>query len=165
LIQVEIAVRVRQRWVDTTLLRRVALHAAAAEAFEAGALSIAVVGARAMAALHARSMNIPSPTDVLTFDLGTSRRRRILDGEIVVCSDVAKAAAQQRTSRVKLTPSRSRKLGTTPAAELALYVCHGVLHLAGYSDVALADYRHMHLRENELLAQLSLGQVFGDIIE
>lgn len=151
-LQIEIAWRVRKLPRGDSLLHRAAAHAARAEGFRSGALSIAVIGRQAMRTLHRRHMQIDTPTDVLTFDLDTDRKRGWLEGEIVVCRDVARQVVGS----------------DSPGAvsrELALYVVHGVLHLAGYDDHDPADFRRMHARENQLLSQLSLGKVFGNIIE
>jgi len=138
-------------WRCTTLLRRVARHAAEGEGFRCGDLSIAVVHSARMAALHATHLGQREPTDVLTFDLGTDIAAGRLDGEVVVCADVAAAAAAARGA-----PTRAGA-----HAELALYVVHGVLHLAGYDDQTPAAFRRMHRREDELLAALGLGPVFS----
>ena len=148
--QIDVAWRVRADWRAVPLLRRVALHAATAEGWRGGTLSVAVVGRRAMARLHADFCGVPGPTDVLTFDLGGDRRRRRLEGEIVVCTDVARAAAGTQAGMAGWR------------RELALYVVHGVLHLSGYDDHAPADFRRMHAREDELLGALGLGAVFAE---
>ena len=139
----------RGTWGALTLLRRVARHVAAAEGFHRGRLSVAVVGARRMASLHRRYMGLNAPTDVLAFDLGCDRRQGRLDGEIILCADIARREA-------------ARRGGTRAAAraELALYLVHGLLHLAGYDDHRRADYERMHAREDELLGRLGLGPVF-----
>jgi probable rRNA maturation factor len=144
-----VAALTRLRRCDThlPLLRRVALAAARAEGFRRGELSIAVVGRAAMRTLHRRFMDDDSPTDVLTFDLGTDARAGALAGEIVVCADVAAAEARRRQLAF--------------AHETALYVVHGVLHLAGYDDHAPAAFRRMHAREDELLRCAGLGAVFA----
>ena len=136
-------------WRAVPLLHRVAAHTAQAEGFTQGRLSIAVVGARAMATLHQRFLNSPGPTDVLTFDLGTEPDEGYIEGEIVVCTDVARRRAAQRNRSLQAA-----------RAELALYVVHGVLHLAGYDDHGAAAFRHMHRREDEILVELGLGPVF-----
>jgi len=120
------------------MLRRVARRVAAAEGFESGQLSVAIVGARRMANLHWQYLGVGGPTDVLTFDLGSDRRHGRLDGEIVLCADVAR---RQRAWR----------------AELALYLVHGVLHLAGYDDRTPRAARRMHAREAELLRELGIA--------
>ena len=131
------------------LLECVARSVLVAEGFQTGQLSIAVVGKRAMSTLHQRYMRIAGPTDVLTFDLGCDPARGHLDAEIVVCADVARHEARAR--------------GGTPAsvrAELALYIVHGILHVAGYDDHTPRGFRSMHSREDELLNKVGLGPVF-----
>ncbi|HQL55899.1 MAG TPA: rRNA maturation RNAse YbeY [Phycisphaerae bacterium] len=44
---------------------------------------------------------------------------------------------------------------------MALYVVHGILHLAGYDDHTARDFERMHAREDQLLERLGLGPVFG----
>jgi len=137
----------RHSWRVLALLRRVATHAAEAAGFTVGSLSIAVVGGRAMATLHKRHLGIEGPTDVLTFDFGCNRCDGLLDAEIIVCADVA----------------RSRRLQNADAkAELALYIVHGLLHLAGYTDHTVAAARKMHAREDEILSDFGLGPVFRE---
>lgn len=104
-----------------------------------------------MANLHHEYLGVHAVTDVLAFDLGCDRASGWLDGEIVLCADVAQRQAAHRG-------------GTLHAAraELALYLAHGVLHLAGYRDHRRADFRRMHAREDELLQELGLGRVFAD---
>jgi probable rRNA maturation factor len=147
-LEIEVAWRIRADWQAGPLLRRAARRAAAAEGFRTGQLSLAVVGQRAMATLHERYLGQRGPTDVLTFDLGTERRAGRLLAEIVVCADVARRRARPAT-----------RAGAR--AELALYVVHGVLHLAGHDDHKPAAYRRMHAREDELLRALGLGPVFA----
>lgn len=148
-LRIDLAWRLRTPWRALALLRRVARHTAAAEGFRSGNLSVAVVGARAMATLHRRFMNIPGPSDVLSFDLGCDRNAGYLEAEIILCADVARQRAAARG-------------GTRRAAreELALYLVHGLLHLAGYDDHTARDFQRMHAREDELLVELGLGAVY-----
>jgi len=67
-------------------------------------------------------MGDPTPTDVITF----------LHGEIVLSAETARREARQR--------------GLPVAQEIARYVVHGLLHLAGWTDKdagAAADMRVM----------------------
>ena len=132
------------------LLRRVAEHVLAAEGFRSGTLSIAVVSARAMRALHREFTGRPGPTDVLAFDLDSDRRAGRLDAEVILCADVARRQAATRGGTLQAA-----------RAELALYLVHGILHLAGYDDHAPRQFVTMHLREDELLERLGLGPVFN----
>ena len=162
-LRVRIAWRPQRSWQAVPLRERVGRFAAAAEGFTHGELSVVVIGQRAMAALHARALAVEGPTDVLTFDLGTDRRRRRLEGEIYICADVARATSQRilRRGHVSAASVRAQPLAAA-RAELALYLVHGVLHLAGYGDLSDADYARIHAREDALLRQLGLGTVFRD---
>lgn len=149
-LHVAVRWRPRRRWAGLGLLERVARHVAAAEGFRRGQLSVAVVGARAMAGLHRRFLGRAVATDVLAFDLGSDRRRGWLDAEIILCADVAwrRAAARGRGLRAA-------------RAELALYLAHGLLHIAGRDDRTPRGFRQMHAREDTLLAALGLGPAFS----
>jgi probable rRNA maturation factor len=145
------------------LLRRVATQTTHAEGFTSGYLSVAVVGTRAMTTLHRRYRGTEELTDVLAFDLGCDLRLGLLDAEIVLCADLARRVAAARWH--DLAPRRvisKRGTGTLFAAraELALYLVHGILHLAGYEDDTPTAARRIHAREDELLTQLGLGPVF-----
>jgi probable rRNA maturation factor len=70
-----------------------------------------------MGELHARFFDDPAPTDVITFP-GDAESG--VAGEICVCADVARDYAARQ--------------GCDPSRELALYLLHGYLHLAGYDD-------------------------------
>lgn len=133
-------------------LAAAAMHAAKAERFRIGSLSIAIVGQRRMAKLHRDFLGVPGPTDVITFDLGTNRRKQTIEAEIVVCSSVAARVSKSRSAGMQMNRALER--------ELVLYVIHGVLHLAGFDDHTEADFRKMHSREDELLSQLSYQKMF-----
>jgi probable rRNA maturation factor len=143
--RVAIAWRLRSSWSALPLLRRAARYVAQAVGFRTGQLSVAVVGAATMANLHQRFAGKTGPTDVLTFDLGSCLATGHLDAEIVLCA----AVARQRTS------SRAGA-----RAELALYLTHGLLHLAGYDDHTARAAARMHAHEDDLLQQLGLGVVY-----
>ena len=162
---VRVTSRVRRTGRRAALLTRVARHTAAVEGFSAGSLSIVAVGARAMSNIHQRFMKVTGATDVITFDLGTDRRAGVIDGEIYVCCDVARRAAAARLRRGGRRRKAPARVLAATRAELALYVVHGVLHLAGYDDHGARDYRRMHAREDELLTELGIGRVFASAPE
>lgn len=150
-LSIRLAWEYSESWRAGSMLVRAARAAVEAEGFREGGLSIAVVDAAAMAKLHERFMRQPGPTDVLTFDLGTDCRNGLLDAQIVVCADIARQAAGGAQAR----RSEARR-------ELALYVVHGILHLAGYDDRRPAAFRRMHEREDAILESLGLGRVFAE---
>lgn len=97
---------------------------------------MAVVDRDTIGRLHARFLDDPSPTDVLSFVL--ARRDGWLEGEIVACAEVAAQVA--------------RRLRRPAADELLLYVVHGMLHLVGYDDRTPAQARQMRRQERAYLA-------------
>lgn len=115
-----------------------------------GQINLAIVDDRRMAEMHQQYSNEPGSTDVLTFDLRDQLdgAQIPVEGDIVICSDVAARQAQQRGHDTRL--------------ELLLYAVHGLLHLLGEDDHDPADYQKMHQREDELLKRAGLGPVFGD---
>jgi probable rRNA maturation factor len=104
-----------------------------------------------MKALHKRTMNIPTTTDVLTFDLRDNTRgtREGADVELdtVICIDEAKRRAEE--------------LGHPLRNELLLYAIHSLLHVQGYDDMTPRKAAAMHKREDELLVALGIGAVYG----
>jgi probable rRNA maturation factor len=110
-------------------------------------LSLALVGDRRMAELHAQFLGIRGPTDVLTFPLEADKRGRTISGEVVVCVPEARR--------------RARELGVGVERELLLYALHGMLHLCGYDDRTPAAYRTMHRTEDQILTKLGVGPLFS----
>ncbi len=137
-IQIEIAKAPRGL---ATVARRAAEFALASQGVVGGELSIAFVSIAEMKRLHAKWLNDDSPTDVITFDLGESpsKRKSPVNGEIIICSSVARAhAAEHRVSHRE---------------ELLRYVVHGCLHLCGYDDRRASDVRTMHAEQERVLAR------------
>jgi probable rRNA maturation factor len=102
-----------------------------------GEISIALLGSPAMARLHARFMDDPSPTDVLTFPGDATAG---IAGDICVCAPVARDYAD----------AHHRPF----AEEISLYIVHGCLHLAGFDDHAAPQRRAMRHAERDALALL-----------
>lgn len=114
-------------------------------------VSVAVVTDSEIAELHEKYMNIEGATDVLTFNLAEPQRAgangRHVEGEIVVSADTARRLAKERAHPV--------------AAELALYVVHGTLHLLGMDDATEQEALKMHDMEDEILAAIGVGRIYG----
>lgn len=79
--------------------------------------------------VHADFMNLPTPTDVITFH----------HGEIFISYDTAVREAEERNISIE--------------EELFRYHLHGVLHLAGYDDLNKTDYTEMHALQEKLIQQ------------
>lgn len=133
-------------------LRRALRRVLALLRVRSGHWSITFVTDRAMTELHARTMNLPTTTDVLTFDLRDAAspargRHAQLDLDTVICADQAARRAQE--------------LAHPLAHELLLYAIHSLLHVQGYDDLTAPDAARMHRREDALLIALGIGPVFA----
>jgi probable rRNA maturation factor len=140
-VRVEIA---SDRFTVTKPLMRSAARAVfAGEGVTTARLSLAFVDDVTSERINGQFLNHSGPTDVITFPLTDDP----LEGELVIGAEVAARAAAERGHDVQ--------------AELALYVIHGVLHLAGYDDTTAAAARRMRQRERHYLAALGLPPIAG----
>ena len=99
-----------------------------------------------MMALHARYLHVASATDVLSFELDHDRHGRVIAGEVIVCTSVARAQAEHRDHSERV--------------EMLLYALHGMLHLCGYNDVSRRGSAEMHSMEDQILCRSGLGRAF-----
>ena len=129
--------RVGGRWLVT-----IARRALERQGIDAAEICVLMVDDRGIAKLHEQWLGIPGPTDVITFDLSDAARPGVLHGDIAVSAETARRTA--------------RELGCQPRHELAYYVVHGLLHLAGYDDHDPADRRAMRARERVLMKAAGL---------
>jgi len=91
-------------------------------------LSVILVSDRRMAELHRRFLNLPGPTDVITFQ----------HGEIFISAETARRHA--------------RRFGNSFDRELRLYIAHGLLHLHGFDDKDSAGAARMERAQEKLVA-------------
>ena len=142
-IQVDVVDRQRSLRVGAGWLARIARRALARQGVDRAEISILLVGDRRMALLHEEWLGVPGTTDVITFDLGSDGPDGGgLRGDIVASAETARRVA--------------RELGWAPRHELAYYVVHGLLHLAGHDDLDPAARRAMRARERVLMAAAGL---------
>lgn len=114
------------------------------------ALEIAIVDEPQMCAFHDEWMNDPTPTDVLTFDLGDEDSdAHHLEGQIIICEPVARQQADER--------------GHHWHEEATLYAIHGVLHLVGFDDHDDDDFARMHAEEDAILIAMGKPPIFNKI--
>ena len=113
-------------------------------------LAISLVDEAAMTVLHEKWMDLPGPTDVMSFPMDELRAPADdeepplgLLGDIVLCPAVAEEQARQA--------------GHAPVEELLLLTTHGLLHLLGF-DHADPDEKHEMF---ELQRQLLLTYLAG----
>ena len=126
--------------VDAAKLTDAARRIIESEGIRSARLSIAVVDSPTMHQLNRRFLNHDYPTDTLSFVL--ERDAEYLEGEAIVCADVAASAAP--------------RFGWSAADELLLYVIHATLHLVGYDDGDPQSRAAMQARERFYLAQYDL---------
>ena len=90
-------------------------------------IEISILDDRNISKVHFDFMNDPSPTDVITFDYG----------EILVSAETAKI--------------KSEELEVSTENEVLLYIIHGMLHLAGYSDRLDNEFKEMKSLQEMIL--------------
>lgn len=136
---VEIVDRQRVWAAPRAWLSAVCRRALAAERVPRATITLLLVDDAGIAALHDRWLGDPSPTDVITFDLGDGDG---LTGDIACSTETAVREAA--------------RYGWSPRYELAYYMIHGLLHLTGYDDRVVARRRAMRARERAVFAALGL---------
>ncbi|MDO5080386.1 rRNA maturation RNase YbeY [Buchananella hordeovulneris] len=107
-------------------------------------LSILLVDPEPMEVLHERWLDLPGPTDVMSFPMDELRPGSpdaptpagVL-GDIVLCPQVARAQA--------------RAAGHSTVEELLLLTTHGILHLLGFDHVEAEEEKVMFDLQRKLL--------------
>jgi probable rRNA maturation factor len=108
-------------------------------------LSLAAVDSAEMAELHVRWMDLPGPTDVMSFPMDEMRPgtpEHLSEGtlgDIVLCPAVA---AEQ-----------ARAAGHSTSDELCLLTVHGVLHCLGYDHGTAEEEREMFGIQRRILEE------------
>jgi probable rRNA maturation factor len=120
----------------------------------AAELSMVLLDTAAMADLHMRWMDLPGPTDVMSFPMDELEPGGRPDapepgpamlGDIVLCPQFA--------------ADQAAAAGHSLGHELALLTVHGVLHLLGYDHGEPDEEREMFALQNELLESWVAEQV------
>lgn len=110
----------------------------------AAEVNIMFVDIKTMTDLHVKWMDLPGPTDVLSFPMdeltpgreGMPSEAGVL-GDIVLCPDIA---AEQ-----------ARDAGHAPIEEMLLLAVHGLLHLLGFDHVEPEEEKAMFTLQRKLL--------------
>ena len=108
-------------------------------------LSVSLVDPEEITALHVRWMDLPGPTDVLSFPMdelrvpepGRAAEPGML-GDVVICPQVAADQGEQA--------------GHGLDAELELLLTHGILHLVGHDHAEPEEHAVMFGLQDDLLA-------------
>ena len=93
-------------------------------------IEITLVDDPTIAKVHAEFLDDPTPTDVVTFE----------HGELVISAETAQRQAAA--------------YGQELLRETALYIVHGILHLAGYEDYTEAEAEEMSAIQEKILADV-----------
>lgn len=117
-------------------------------------LSIVLVDEETMAAYHERYMDLPGPTDVMSFPMD---ELRIPDpdqpapegvlGDIMLCPTV--------------TARQAAENDRTPDQEAEYLLVHGILHLLGYDHATPEEHEEMFGLHHRLLAAYDEHRVGG----
>jgi probable rRNA maturation factor len=107
-------------------------------------LCLKLVDEAAMEVLHVQWMDLPGPTDVMSFPMdelrpgreGSEPQEGVL-GDIVLCPSVAQRQAQDA--------------GHATEEELLLLTTHGILHLLGYDHAEAEEEKEMFELQRQLL--------------
>ncbi len=128
---------------DIVRVSRPAIRRAAKAALNdvLGCYSVVLVDNEQMRETNRKYLGRDDTTDVIAFPFEDAPLTKDdCAGEIMVSAQLADAEARSR--------------GIELEAELALYVVHGALHLAGFDDATARQAAEMHQREKEILAEL-----------
>lgn len=124
-------------------VRDFASHCLAEEnAPEESEVSISFVDSDTIHELNRDYRGIDSPTDVLSFEcdgaiLEDGAEICVL-GDVIICPEVCIRQCEN--------------FGNTPAQEMRLMLCHGILHLLGYDHIKDDEAVTMERREHEILS-------------
>lgn len=105
-----------------------------------------------MEQLHIRWLDLPGPTDVMSFPMDELRPGRDADhpseegilGDVVLCPSVAARQAAEA--------------GHTAVEEMLLLTVHGLLHLLGFDHMTKADEKVMFALQRRLLLTFLAGR-------
>ena len=114
-------------------------------------LCLRLVDEPAMEVLHVQWMDLPGPTDVMSFPMDELRPGREGEepdegvlGDIVLCPSVAARQAAEA--------------GHATEEELLLLTTHGILHLLGYDHAEPEEEREMFELQRQLLLTFLAGR-------
>ncbi|GAA4998025.1 rRNA maturation RNase YbeY [Kitasatospora paranensis] len=121
-------------------------------------LSVILIDSDAMAELHVQWMDLPGPTDVMSFPMDELRPGKEgedlpqgLLGDIVLCPEVAKEQGLAAPSKHSMDE------------ELQLLTVHGVLHVLGYDHEEPEEEQEMFGLQKRILDDWRSGRGLSGI--
>jgi len=151
-VRVEIAdlngrCRINKRLVERIVRRT----AGRLKKFYPVAIEIAFVSDRAMRRFNRIYKKHDRFTDVLSFRIDAREfGLKNFVGQIIISADRARANA--------------KSFGNAIGRELALYIVHGVLHLAGYNDIRPSDRVRMRMAEKKILEHICTKEDLSKVL-
>ncbi|MEW6508365.1 MAG: rRNA maturation RNase YbeY [Bacteroidota bacterium] len=109
-------------------------------------LDINFVSVDTITELNKKYLNHNYATDIISFNYSFESNN--LDGEILICSEIAY--------------DNAKRLKTTYEQEIRRLIIHGLLHLVGFDDGTDLQRKLMRSKENKILAKL---KGIGSIID
>ncbi|MFF0293995.1 rRNA maturation RNase YbeY [Kitasatospora sp. NPDC004615] len=116
-------------------------------------LSVIIYDSESMAELHVQWMDLPGPTDVMSFPMDELRPGKEgedlpegLLGDIVLCPEVAKQQGLAAPTKHSMDE------------ELQLLTVHGVLHVLGYDHEEPDEEREMFALQKRILDDWRAGR-------
>jgi len=152
-MSIEVANESNVEVVEAELVRIATFALGRLEVHPAAELSMVLVDSAAMAELHMQWMDLPGPTDVMSFPMDELRPGGRPDaaepgpsmlGDIVLCPSFAAEQAEAA--------------GHSLEEELLLLTVHGVLHLLGYDHAEPDEETEMFGLQNQLLGDFHNAQ-------
>ena len=128
--------------VDLERVRSVCERILDDDGITSGKLNVVLVNSDTIQQFNRDFLQHDYPTDTISFPIEDRRSEGHLEGEVLVCTEIA----------VK----RADEFGWTAEEELLLYVVHGMLHLTGFDDVTPDRQAEMQEKEQEYLATLGI---------
>ncbi|MBK0421187.1 rRNA maturation RNase YbeY [Leucobacter sp. CSA2] len=114
-------------------------------------LGVLLVDEAAIERLHVQWMDLPGPTDVLSFPMDELRPGRVdaqtpagLLGDLVICPQVAQVQADAA--------------GHDLQQEIAILLTHGMLHLLGFDHAAPDEEAEMFGLQRDLILSFSVRE-------
>lgn len=134
----------KPEWLETEPLKKLLNHICAEFSLCNAEISITAVDDNKIMEINKQFLSKDAVTDVISFDLSDENGPPAF--EIIVNTQLAERTAEQQNH--------------APLAELALYICHGMLHNLGYDDLEASDAEKMHQVEDRLLNICGFGAVY-----
>jgi probable rRNA maturation factor len=128
--------------VDLERVREVCERILADAGIDSGRINVVFVDSETIRQFNRDFLQHDYVTDTISFPMEDRRSEGYLEGEVLVCTEIAK--------------SRAAEFGWTADEELLLYVVHGMLHLVGFEDTTAEQRTIIQEKERSYLATLGI---------